>query len=271
MSRTVMNQTTSRTASRSTRGNSDVGVVIAVLLAATGAGIFHWMTKTAPVHIAVGVDRSLSVEPNCAGFAQAVGSTFSLPGIQSGSTLSYLAIGPNPRDAQPDLLWTEPIPIADDSVFGRDENARTYEQETSELFDRVTTSCKAGEPTLHTPLLAMVERGLELLSGGSFDCGPDDGCVLMIKTDLLEDVDPTLTALLSTAAKEPGVAVPSELVGRLKNPGTKVVYCGLSETRPQSNKTPAPPSIESRKRIWRAMHSEPDLVSFLPYCIAGIP
>jgi len=249
--------------------NKDVGVVAAVLLVAIGAGIFHWTTKTAPAHIAAGVDRSLSVQANCPGFAGAIGSTFDLPGIRKGSTLSLLAIGPNPRDPQPDLLWTESIPIADDSIYGRDENARVHEHETQRLLDRVTGDCEAGEPTLHTPLLAMVERGLELLGGGAFDCGSDGGCLLLIKTDLLEDVDPALTALLAAAAKDPDVAVPPELVGRLDNRGVEVVYCGTSETHPLATNAPDPPSIEARKRIWRALHSEPDLVSFTPYCVGG--
>ena len=248
--------------------NAKTQTILLVLGGIAVLSIGVWRTMTAPplAHILVGVDRSRSVEPNCAGLRSAAEALLDRPGVGVGSTFTLLSMGAHARAPEPQLLLSASIPIPSDRVVGQSAQAKAYEQERSAFLAGLASRCESIEETTHTPLYQMVERGLTHLRGLQEGCPPGASCVLLIKSDLLEDVQPELRAALDAATKDTDTPVPSALAGRLQNDGIDVIFCGTAEVRAPAKGTIAPP-IAVRERIWRALFSRPEAVSFQPFCV----
>ena len=246
---------------------STIIVPVLGIAAAAGAVAWHYMTLRPPTQAAVFNDPSLSNKANCGGLTESLSTAImKLGGIREGSTFSMLTMGKDPRNAEPDLDFVMPIPLPPDQVYNRTKQQHVYEEELAALTGRVQSSCEEAVAGTHSPIYALVKRGIAHLRSPEIGCGPEGLCYALIKTDLQDDADPRLNAVLDKAARNPGEPVPAELAASLDNAGISLDFCGTSEvrTRPATG-TPVPSPDES-VRIWRSLFTHPELVSFRPYC-----
>lgn len=212
-------------------------------------------------HIGLGVDPSLSVKRDCSGLrAMAETLTFA-KSIQEGSTLTLLAMG----DPEPLRLFDKPLPISSDNVFGRDEAA--FKKRRENFFAELQAACEATPTIPRSPVLRLVSRGIAHLRGRG--CASAGLCYFTFQTDLNDDVDPKLGPVLQRAAEDPNVELTPELAGAIDNAGIHVQFCGTSEVQaPKKSEKPKRrhASPDSLARIWRGLFTDPNLVTFQPYC-----
>jgi hypothetical protein len=195
-----------------------------------------------------------------------VRSSLNRPGIREGSTLALMAMGKAAHDPEPDVAFRGKIPIPSDDAQGRTAKQRQYAEERDAFLAELALACNQIAAAPYTPLYRLVRQGLADLKAASA-CPPGGRCLFLIKTDLAEDVDPLLTALLGQAAEDPNVPAPAGLAASLDNTGVEIVVCGTSEIRP-GKRTAKSASLDARQRIWRELFADPASVSFHPFCRA---
>ena len=243
----------------------------AFVLPVAAAGIatvslWHYATRPPTAHVLAGVDSSLSVKANCSGLAGALQSSLHRPGIREGSTLTLMAMGKAANDPEPNVVFRDKVPIPSDDAQGRKAKERQYAEKRNTFLAELALACNQIAAAPYTPLYRLVLQGLaDLKAAGA--CPPQGRCLFLVKTDLIEDVDPLLTALLGQAAEDPTVPVPAELAASLDNTGVEIVFCGTSEIRP-GKRTAKSASLDTRQRIWRELFVDRASVSFQPFCRA---
>ena len=232
------------------------------LLGVTSALGWHLMTRVPAAHVALSLDPSASVERKCGDLPGAtrnfLGAT---PGVKAGSTLTMLVMGTDTRNAQPKLAFSAAVPIPPDTVYGKDNEAHAKAEE--EFFGKIEQHCTSAKAGSGSPIYELVKQGLAHLQSSPSLCGPKRPCASLIKTDLDEDVNPSIRSVLDRAVKDPGVSVPAELARSLNNAGVDVTFCGVAEVLPR--RKPGA-SLDARQQIWTAMFTNPELVHFQPYC-----
>jgi len=237
-------------------------IVIVFALCVVAVIIGHYALTPPSAHVVVAVDLSLSVKRNCAGLRNAAESVVSHKEIQEGSTLTLLAMGNSAGNPEPLRLFDKPAPIPSDAVFGRDDAA--FEQERQDFFVGLQKACEATPNSRNSPILRLVSRGIAHLR--SRGCARGGRCFFTLQTDLEDDQEPRLAAIIQRAAKNPAIELPAELAGSIDNAGIQIVFCGTSEIRPRRNAKLRHAAPETLARIWKGLFINPDLVSFQPYC-----
>lgn len=229
-------------------------------LCVAGAIIAHMTLTPPPAHSVVAVDISASIERDCVGLRKEGERLLSHSAIQPGSTVTLLAIGRSGLDPEPTRLFDKALPIESDDVFGRDESA--FARERQAFMGQLQKSCESAAATKSSPVLRLITQSLaHLRSRGCKAGGP---CFLTVQTDMEEDVEPALRAAIQRAAKRPTIELPTDLAGSLDNAGIEVKFCGSSDARPRAKQSRAAPATLAR--LWKAMFTRPELVSFQPYC-----
>lgn len=236
-----------------------VGVVVVATVAT------YFFVTPPPAHIGVLIDTSVSVDRKCQelkDFTVAVIARH--PAFRNGSSLSMLTMGGSAANAQPRLQWSGAIPFGTGVVFGQDAER---DQEAQEEFEaQIENACASAEPSTHSPIFEMTRQGIAHLRSGNTGCKDSDTCMLIVKTDLEDDVHPLVKRAIGNLRNGKIVALPDELRGVLDNRGMQVQFCGLSELAKRSRNSPAVTSQEDLKRLWQSFFSDPALVSFQPYC-----
>lgn len=241
-------------------------ILFGIAAVAVSATVITYIAMTPPpTSMAELIDTSVSVDRNCKGLKElTLARIANEPGFRNGSTLSILAMGTSAENAQPRLLWNGAIPFGPEIIFGRD--AERSKQVQTQFESEIENACVSAEPSKHSPILEMTRQGIAHLRSVADGCTGEGTCILIIKTDLEDDVHAKLSAEIAKIRKGLAASPPAELIGVLDNRGIRVQFCGLSELAKRSGKSPAVASQEELKRLWQSLFSEPDLVSFQPYC-----
>jgi hypothetical protein len=169
------------------------------------------------------------------------------------------ALAPEPRP-----VFAAEMPVLKRDVYGEEIAQQEHLKATAALLAKVRQTCEAKDGASDSPILRLVQRGVEHLRQS---CTPTALCHLLVKTDLIEENgDRRLTAAIARAAKDDDVALPAELAGSIDNAGIHVRFCGLAEVAPRRPGTPAQAPSDVLKRLWTGVFTNPDMVSFEPFC-----
>lgn len=189
-------------------------LLLFIFIAAVGGVIYyHYANLQSPAQIVLGLDPSVSVRQNCAAIEQTAKAFLTQPGVGEGSSLTFLAMGRAAHDPEPRRVFEERIPFPSGEVFGNDPAA--FEKKKEAFVKSVRTACDAISSTPDSPILRLVQRGIEHLRQS---CSPAGTCYMTVKTDLLEESgDALLTAVIARAAKDSSVTLPPELSGSIDN------------------------------------------------------
>jgi hypothetical protein len=235
-------------------------LLIGVGAALLGSAAWYLATIEPLAHAATGIDPSGSVVRNCGGLRAATQAMIGgRSGIREGSTLTVLVMGADARNTQPAIAFTGPVPIAPDTVMGRDEEA--FRQQHDAFFGEVELACETAANTNNSPIYELVKQGIAHLR--SLGCTADGRCSYLVKTDLDDDVHPALRDAIARSVKDANVAIPSGLAGSIDNAGIALTFCGVSEVERRRTASSSP---DARIRIWSALFTHPELVSFQPFC-----
>lgn len=231
--------------------------------AAVGALAWQFATRQPPIHVALGIDPSGSVERNCQGLRKEAEALLRMEGIRQGSTMTALVMGRNKANPEPARALDEPIPLPPSDITGRKKNEEAFRRAQVKLLDAVAGACENAPESPQSPIFQLAKTSLAHLK--SRGCGPSGRCYLLIKTDGVESVEPRLSRLIERSAKTPLLEIPADLTGALDNSGVTVTFCGGAELRTRRNAAAAP-EPEALERIWKAIFTEPANVFFRPYC-----
>ncbi len=245
---------------------SQGSVLFGIAAVAVAATVTIYVAITPPpADMAVLIDTSVSVDRNCGGLKGLAMTTMANTSrFRKGSSLSILAMGTSALNTQPRLQWSGPIPYGAGVVFGQD--AERDKQVQGQFEAEIGNACTSAEPGTHSPIFEMARQGIAHLRSGANGCKGEDACILLIKTDLEDDVHAVLKVEIAKIRKGQAANLPAELHGVLDNRGIRVQFCGLSELAKRSGKSPAVASQEELKRLWLPLFSDPGVVSFQPYC-----
>lgn len=242
-------------------GRRPLKAAIAVLGTA-GAGMtgYEYLIREPAQSAVVINDVSKSLRPNCGGIEQATRILVEGKGMREGSRLTLLVIG---DELEPLRLFDEALPFTTEGLY---ESDRQEQQAAREAFFRKFRAACDGGPanSLRSPILRAVKRGVEHLRRNcrGAECG-----VLVVRTDLREEEDSQLAPLVARAAKNPDVALTSDLAQSIDNTGITILFVGMAETSPQRRgSSAARTSPETLTRLFRGLFTHPELVSFQPYC-----
>jgi hypothetical protein len=241
-------------------------IVIALICSAT-LGFFYWrhcVTTQMPIAQAVEIgDRSRSVTNEEEGVPALGRRTFGLPGMRKGSTLTVLVTGDAATADEPVLVAKYEMPVSRRALEGKRADADRKEAILADLVGRLQ---KLGR-TDRSPIFLAVERGVEQLRSGG--CTPQTTCYLFIKTDGQELSEPGVRNALRGSRARASLPTP------IPNEGIRVVFCGLSETsgdaseggtRHNYTRVRDVARIDRVREVWGALFTQPELVSFEPYC-----
>jgi len=240
-----------------------IGLAVGIFLICIAAAltIQRWQSRP-PAHIGLAIDASGSVKRNCAGVMKEAEAAIKKEGVQRGSTLTVLGIGESRANREPTVLFDRAIPIEEDGVFGKEDGA--YARERDGFLAAALKACEAERSSSDSPILALVQRSVEhLRSRGCGTRGGSDGCLLLVHSDLAEDVDPRLRRAITRAILKPAAEVPSELVGVIDNSRIAVAFVGTSEVATRRSEKRAGP--DTLTRLWSKLFTHPELVSFKPF------
>ncbi|MDA2937070.1 hypothetical protein MYX75_02250 [Acidobacteria bacterium AH-259-A15] len=240
--------------------------IIVCLSCGATIGFFGWRYRASqdgPIVQSVEiVDRSLSVTNLPAAVVALGRRAFDLPGMRRGSTLTVMATGDEATANEPLLVARYEVPISRRAL--EDKRAEEVRKEDV-LTDLAARWNKLGR-TERSPIFLAVKRGVEQLR--SSGCTPQSACYLFIKTDGEELLEPGIKNALRGSEKGP-------LPEPIGNEGVKIVFCGLSETTGSTTKGDKKLQytqvrdakyVDRLRKVWSALFTNPDLVSFEPYC-----
>jgi hypothetical protein len=208
------------------------------------------------------LDRSGSVTQQQRGFEAIIKQGLDEPGIHKGATITAMATGDDSTANEPILIGKYEIPVSNRALEGKQGQSVRLDKVFSELRD------KAGrlKPTQSSPIYQGVIRAVESLRANG--CTENSNCYLFIKTDGEELIEPNIRqALRGKISKE-------KFPKPIDNRGIKVLFCGLSETLGNKNEAGVSYALryasrlDRRRDVWTALFSNPEIVSFEPFCKA---
>ena len=227
--------------------------------AALAAGVWDFLHGTQAPHAAKIIDTSSSVIRNCDAVV-ADGKSIAREKLRAGSKLSLLSIGRSAAEPAAALLFDKEPPAPPEVILGQDEQA--FAKAQAAYFTEVRNACLSAPASRYSPVLRLVKDAIAHLR--SKGCAPGGECFVEGQTDLEDDVDEKLAPVIRRLVSHPDAALPKELIGSIDNRGIRVSFC-LATRAPRSmtSRAPAPEAIE---RVWTALFSRPDLVSFKRFC-----
>lgn len=232
---------------------------IAALFLILLGGLVGWHYHTAfDSNVVSIIDPSASITQNCLGIVDI--SVLSRPELRDRSRLTLLAMGRGVHDTEPKVLLNRPFPMRPNKVIGKDEKG--FEREWESFRKAVQDACEGTGVTDQSPILSAVRAAVSHLR--SQKCTANGKCFLVMKTDLEEDVEPSLKAAVGLILKGKPAELPVELARSIDNAGINIEFCGISETSPRRDRLRANPDALSR--LWRNIFTHSQLVSIKPFC-----
>ncbi len=238
------------------------GVLLAVTALIIGRGPREALLSPSTVIVE---DVSRSAQRVCDCITGLGRQTISANETGEGSRLSLLTTGDAANDNHPVHRVSFPIPKLKRVFEGRE----AFAQEQQQLLKALTQACLQAQPTDATPLFQTIKAAAELLN--QFDLKGRGLHTIHITSDGQETEEAGLEAALK-----------GQPLGRVKLPPAinnhqiKIVFHGLAQTAGREQNAGRHPRQLSGKRtaadadrlreIWKMMFTNPQLVSFEPFC-----
>lgn len=237
-------------------------VALAVIGVATGKTFF---LKSGPVpHALLLSDWSSSAPADCASVVAMARQQMQLIKARSGSTITVSVTGDEATANEPRYVGTFAIPVSERAVEGTKIVGRRQEELLSQIDDR----CRQMPVARKSSIFLGLKNGVEQLKGKG--CDQRSGCLLFLKSDLQENVEPQIAAALK------GKESPSKLPNPIDNRGIKISICGIAETKGLVKDADGAPKQLTRNRdaeqfdlirmVWSSLFAAPDLVTYSAFC-----
>lgn len=222
-------------------------------------------------HTVIVLDFSKSVQGRCDSLAGILVQLVNSPDLKAGESVTVFASGDSKTANEPRLLAAQSeIPIQRRVI----EGSKAVLRERQGLVESWREKCTQTAETEVTAIYLAVARGLETLRVKG--CGAAAPCQLWVITDAEENMEPSLTQILSAKPK----TKPSVPSSKLDNAGITVNFCGLSETLGVDNDTGtksrktkrrltpdrASARTEQLRAAWQSAFSDNTSVVFSPFC-----
>lgn len=245
---------------------------VALLIAMCGAvvvGVSFWHYQVAgkshPAHSAIVRDRSDSVLNGCDCTVALAKRAFADPHTGAGSTIVVTVTGDAATANEPKMLSSIKVPVSRQALEGRD----AVVQQREKMLADISAQCEKTAQTKVSPIFIAVKRATEHLRSGG--CGPDSNCVVYVQSDLEETGDPQIREVIEHGARDK-----QALPQLINNDGINIVIYGIAETSGDTvdangrirrlTKVHDPQRIERIKSVWSSLFTNPERVTFDPYC-----
>lgn len=215
--------------------------------------------------IAIMRDASDSIPSDC---DQVVGLTeraLSMPDVGPGTSITLMRSGDDTTANEPQLLGKFQVPEIRRVIEGQ----RLAARQRAELITNLKTRCEEIKHTQASPIFQSVQRGVEYLRSTGSSTAPR---YLFLQTDGEETVN-----LQIKKALDQKLATKSKLPRPVSNNGIQIVFCGLAETVGTATSTgnkvrrmtkQRDPERNARmQEVWLTLFTNPELVTFEPYCL----
>lgn len=227
-----------------------------------GAGIvaiflWRWLTPQSAAHVAIVSDRSFSPSRQC-DCIETLGERSFAAANRGGSKRALFITGDASTGREPLLLEEFKIPKANAVI----EGAKAVASEREKILESLKSRCKTAKLTDESPIFLAIKRATEHLARNG--CKPGSDCALFVQTDGEEMSDMQIRRALDQSQ-----ATKIALTPRIHNDGVKVIFVGLAQINgsAQTNrKRVKTDRLERIKEVWRSLFSNPDDVSFEPFC-----
>ena len=243
---------------------STKSIIAATLIGGTVMGVVCWriIDRQVPkiTNGAIVCDNSGSmadVQDSCIGLAD---RALKRPKLTNGSIVTVVGLGDGQTGNEPRFVAKYEVPYSRRALEGKGAISRQKALVLADLQGRLERLPR----TLRSPIFLAVKRGVEQLRGNR--CAADSDCYLFVRTDGEETAEAAIKRALDGQGKLKGLPEP------ISNEGITVVLCGLSETvESASTETKGRPVHEARRGdrirdVWLSLFTEPNFVSFEPYC-----
>ena len=250
--------------------SNNVKIILLMIVCGAGVmGVGFWRyqvtSKSHPAHIVIVRDRSDSVLNNCDCTVALAKRAFADPHIGTGSTITVTVTGDPATANEPKMLSSIKVPVSRQVLEGRDAVAK----QRGELLSDLNTQCEKEAQTKVSPIFIAVKRATEHLR--SIGCGIDSNCVVYVQSDLEETGDPQLREAIDHRGREK-----RSLPQAINNDGINIVIYGMAETFGdivganskvrRLTKPHDPQRIENIESVWSSLFTNPEGVTFDPYC-----
>lgn len=247
-------------------------VKIILLMIVCGAGVMgtgFWRYQVAgkihPSHAVIVRDRSDSVLNGCDCTIALVKRAFADPHIGAGSTITVTVTGDSATANEPKMLSSIKVPVSRQVLEGRD----AVVQQREKLLSDLNTQCEKEVQTKVSPIFIAVKRATEHLR--SIGCGIDSNCVVYVQSDLEETGDQQIRAAIDNRTGDK-----QSLPQQINNDGINIVVYGVAETSGdivdangkvrRLTKAHDPQRTDRIKSVWNSLFTNPEGVTFDPYC-----
>lgn len=245
------------------------GILYAIACAILVVGFVGWRVHvhanySAP-QVAVIRDPSFSHPGGCESLVGLAEYAAHADGISRDSTLTVIVLGDAATADEPWQLGRYSIPVTRKVLEGKSSNQKRLE----EILTDIRHKCGTIRQTNISPIFLGVKQAVEDLH--AHGCKESSHCRVFVDSDLEENVEISIKEALDRPRKT-NVALPAPL----DNQGIGVSFCGLAVTtgriatptgREARRTLPRDPGRDDRLRqVWRSLFTEPELVTFEPYC-----
>lgn len=212
-------------------------------------------------------DPSDSIQNDCGRITGLAERSLAMPETGEGSTITLFSLGNESTANEPQLLGTFQIPVIRRVIEGQRAAAR----EKQLLLANLRNRCEEVKQTTVSPIFQSLKRGVEhLRTVGS----SDDSRYLFIQTDGEEFANRQIMNALDGAALSK-----TQLPAPIRNEGIRITFCGMAETigevtdadnqAHKKSKKRDPQRADRLREVWLKLFTNPELVSFEPYCSRG--
>jgi len=237
-----------------------------ISICAFGLWRYRTVNSVLPSHQAYLADSSASTGTDCACLESLVSQELADARLMPSSTVSILQTGD-------ESSANEPVPVAEYTAPA--ERAMVEKQEKiaatkAELLQDLKQKCEGMKRTNRSPIFQAIRRSVEHLKAKG--CGPGSDCRLRVITDGEELVEPGLRKALHRTGDLDSISLPAPI----HNEGIQVVFIGVAQTTgrrvkkvgesQQYTRDRSPQAASRLEAVWRQVFTEPQRVSFEPFC-----
>jgi hypothetical protein len=210
-------------------------------------------------------DRSLSARDDCNHIMALARQGLGEAKGRVGSTMTLISTGDVDTAYEPVQISLLALPI---SKRVQDGNGHIERLEKEFLGD-VQQKCGETPRSNRSPIFLAVKQAVEHLKNKNASKEIDRA--LFVHSDLEETANKEIRKALDS---RPGA--PLKLPAQIDNSGVRLVFYGYAETtgqftnargqRSQLTRPRTPQAVDRLREVWSALFTQPDLISFIPFC-----
>jgi hypothetical protein len=245
-------------------------VLLAIVMCSILCAVFvgwrvHVLANYSAPQVDIIRDPSLSHPEGCESLVGLADEAVHAVGVSYGSTLTVIVLGDAATANEPWQLGRYSIPVTRKAIEGKTSD----QQRVEELLTNIQHKCGAIRRTNISPIFLGVKQAIADLRARG--CKANSHCQVFVDTDLEENVETTVMEALNRLHKSKPV-----LPKPIDNGGVQVSFCGfavttgriatLSERETRRTLSRDPGRDDRLSQVWRSLFTQPELVTFEPYC-----